>query len=112
MRNRRTGFLAGRHRQRGAALLLLMLAVIITMTTVLVVALDTDRLHTRRQVDTRAMLAQAREALIDYAILQPYRAVDEPFALPCPDIDGSGGYLEGEAHTCLLYTSPSPRDED
>lgn len=91
--------LRARSRQRGAALLLLMLAVIIAMTTVLVVALNTDRLQTRAQVDSRAMLARAREALIDYAILQPYIAIGEPFALPCPDIDGSGGFLEGEAHT-------------
>jgi len=88
-----------RHRQQGAALLLLMLAVIITITTVLVVALDTDRLQTRKQVDSRAMLARAREALLDYAVLQPYAASGQSFSLPCPDLDGSGGYLEGEAHT-------------
>lgn len=88
-----------RHRQRGAALLLLMLSVIIAMTTVLVVALDTNSLETRRQVDSRTTLAQAREALLDYAVLQPYVASGQSFALPCPDINGSGGYLEGEAHT-------------
>jgi hypothetical protein len=80
-------------------LLLLMLAVIIAMTTVLVVALDTNSLETRRQVDARETLAQAREALLNYAVVQPYVAGGQSFGLPCPDINNSGGYLEGEAHT-------------
>lgn len=87
------------HRQRGAALLLLMLAVIVSMTTVLVVALDRDSIESRRQVDARAVLAQAREALLDYALVHPYRVSGDPFSLPCPDLNGAGGYAEGEAHT-------------
>lgn len=93
------------HRQQGAALLLLMLAVIVAMTTVLVVALDMDSLETRRQVDSRTTLAQAREALLNYALVQPYVAGAQSFSLPCPDIDGSGGYLEGEAHTANCGTN-------
>lgn len=86
-------------RQRGAALLLLMLAVIVAMTTVLIVALDKDSIETRRQVDARATLAQAREALLDYAVVQAYAAGAGLFTLPCPDLNGSGAYLEGESHT-------------
>lgn len=99
MRTSPARYLHPGHRQQGAALLLLMLGVIIAMTTVLVVALDRDRLETRRQVDARTTLAQAREALLDYAVVHPYQFSGEPFALPCPDLNGSGAYAEGEAHT-------------
>lgn len=86
-------------RQRGAALLLLMLVVIIASTSVLLVNLNRDELRNRRLTDTRSSLAEAKTALIEYAVLNPDLNAGQPIGLPCPDLDGSGGFVEGEAHT-------------
>ena len=86
-------------RQRGAALILLMLIVIVASTTVLLANVNRDDMRTRRISDTQAMLAKAKEALLEYAVLNPDLNPGRPFSLPCPDIDGSGGLPEGEAHT-------------
>lgn len=86
-------------RQRGAALILLMLIVIVASTTVLLANVNRDDQHTRRMTDTRASLAEAREALLDYAVLNPDLNAGRSFSLPCPDIDASGGLPEGVAHT-------------
>ncbi len=88
-----------RHRQRGAALLLIMLGVIAATATVLLLNLSRDDLRTRQLKHTQAMLAMAREALIDYALLNPDYNPAAAYSLPCPDIDGSGGFADGEAHT-------------
>jgi hypothetical protein len=88
----------GPRRQRGAALLLMMLAVLVSITTVLVTRLDLNKLRSRQLADTQAVLAVAREALLDYATLRQDLAAGAPAMLPCPDIDDSGGFLEGEAH--------------
>ena len=88
----------GPQRQRGAALLLLMLGVILATATVLVVAVNVDALKARRQSVSVDTLAQARSALLDYALVSPQLAPSGPHGLPCPDIDATGGFLEGEAH--------------
>ena len=88
-----------RQRQRGAALLLIMLGVIAATATVLLLNLSRDELRTRQLTQSQAMLATAREALIDYALLNPDLNPGQPYSLPCPDIDASGGFDEGEAHT-------------
>ncbi len=88
-----------RHRQRGAALLLIMLGVIAATATVLLLNLSRDDLRTRQFKQTQSTLAVAREALIDYALLNPDYNPGEPFSLPCPDIDAGGGFADGEAHT-------------
>ncbi len=87
------------HRQRGAALLLIMLGVIAATATVLLANLSRDDLRTRQLTQTQAMLATARAALIDYALVNPDLHPGEPYSLPCPDIDASGGFEDGEAHT-------------
>ena len=89
----------GRHQQSGAALLMLMLAVLAATATVLLATLSNNELKTRRQIETRQVLADARRALIEYAIVNPDLSAAKPHSLPCPDIDASGGLLDGEAHT-------------
>ncbi len=86
-------------RQDGAALILLMLIVIVATATVLLANVNRDDWRTRRLSDTQAELAHAKEALLEYAVLNPDLNPGRPFSLPCPDIDGSGGLPEGRAHT-------------
>lgn len=87
------------HRQRGAALLLLMLVVIIASAAVLLANANSDDSRTRRLIDTRDRLAQSKDALLQYAVLNPDLNSGQPVSLPCPDLDGSGGFAEGVAHT-------------
>jgi len=86
-------------RQRGAALILLMLVVIIASASVLLANLNRDDFRTRRVSDTQATLAAAKEALLEYAVLNPDANPGRSYSLPCPDMDGSGGLPEGEAHS-------------
>jgi len=86
-------------RQRGAALILLMLIVIVASTTVLLANVNRDDVRTRRMSDTQALLAEAKQALLQYAVLNPDMNPGRSFSLPCPDIDASGGLPEGVAHT-------------
>jgi len=88
-----------RPRQHGAALLLAMLAVIVAMSTILLATLSGDDLRIRQLERSQAMLAAARTALIDFALVNPDVNPGEAHSLPCPDIDSSGGFAEGEAHT-------------
>ena len=87
------------HRQRGAALLVMMLGVILATATVLVVTVNVDALKARRQATSLDVLGQARDALLDYALVSPHLAPGGSHGLPCPDLDDTGGFLEGEAHT-------------
>ena len=85
--------------QGGAALLIVMLLVLVAATTVLVSRLDVTDVRTRQQTDAQEALAYARAALIDYAATRPDFYPGDAVKLPCPDIDDSGGWLEGDAHT-------------
>jgi hypothetical protein len=85
--------------QRGAALLVMMLVVLVAATTVLVSRLDVTDARTRQQTDAQEALAIVRGALIDYAATRPDFFPGAAVTLPCPDIDDSGGWPEGEAHT-------------
>lgn len=85
-------------RQRGAALLLFMLVIIVATATILVSGASRDRLAVLQQTDTRAKLEVARTALLDYAALRVDTGDGVAAALPCPDIDDTGGFADGEAH--------------
>ena len=86
-------------RQKGAAILLMMLGVILATATVLLANLSRDDLKTRRLTDARAVLAQAKEALLEYATVNPDLNPGQSISLPCPDLDGGGGLGDGQAHT-------------
>ncbi len=86
-------------RQKGAALLLMMLVVLVSITAILVSSFNSSEARTRQGVATRDSLAQARRALLDYAVVQQDLVAGRPAQLPCPDIDDTGVTIEGEAHT-------------
>ena len=76
-----------------------MLSVIIATATLLVVTVNVDALKVRRQANSLDVLGQARDALLDYALISPQLMPGGSHGLPCPDIDASGGFIEGEAHS-------------
>ncbi|HUW25480.1 MAG TPA: hypothetical protein VMW07_03020 [Gallionella sp.] len=95
--------------QRGAVLLLMLIIVVLGVTAALVGSLSTTALKNARQEKTAAALAQAKEALIGYAITYgDNHPVDltkprEPHGyLPCPDPNGTAGGSnpEGSSETC------------
>lgn len=48
---------------------------------------------------THTTLASAKQALLGFALTYQDRFPGQPLQLPCPDLDTSGGWLDGEAHT-------------
>lgn len=77
----------------------MMLVVLVAATAVLVTKLNSNDARARQLTDTQGVLAEARQALLDYAAVHPDFAPGQTVKLPCPDTDASGGLLEGESHT-------------
>lgn len=76
-------------RQRGAALMLMLVVVIMGISAVLISSLNTTRLKNAREEATANALAQAKEALIGYAITYGDTHAGKVHGyLPCPDNDG------------------------
>jgi len=79
--------------QRGAALLILLLIVLLATTYSFVNSLSTTHLGTERQKKTDEALAQAKDALIAWSVLQGDIGTGtnpRPGTLPCPDTTNSG----------------------
>ena len=74
------------HGQRGATLMIMLVIMVMGAATFLIGSLSTTALKNARQEKTAAALAQAKEALIGYAVKDSNR----PGELPCPDVDGDG----------------------
>ncbi len=89
-------------RQRGAALLIMLVILILGITTILVNSLTSSTVNTARQANTAAALAQAKDALIGYAITYgDTHSGQMPGYLPCPDPNGNAGVNgEGSSETC------------
>ncbi len=87
-----------RSRQKGAALLLMMLVILVALTAVLVGRLNAINPDAARTAETSAALAEAKSALLAWASTLPDRVPGRPVRLPCPDLDGGGGFADGEAH--------------
>lgn len=85
--------------EAGAALLLLMLVVLIASSGLLLAKANGARAALARDSTTQAALAAAKRHLIDYALTHADRQPGQGLQLPCPDIDGGGSWLDGEAHT-------------
>lgn len=96
--------IAGRRRQSGAALLIMMLVVLVAISAILVGRLNSANLSAMRSAKSTAALADAREALLDFAATEPNRVPGAPVRLPCPDLDASGGFADGVAHTSACGT--------
>lgn len=88
-----------RHRQSGAALLLMMLVVIVGAAAVLVTKLNRNSMRFVQSTATQVALADAKDALLSYALSYPDTHASAAIQLPCPDLDDTGGTLDGESHT-------------
>lgn len=88
-----------RRRQSGAALLLIMLVVIVSAAAVLVTKLNRNSSHIGQLMTSQVALADAKDALLAYALSYPDTHSNGASQLPCPDLDASGSTLDGEAHT-------------
>lgn len=86
------------YRQRGAALMVMLVIVVMGISAALVGSLSATALKTARQETTAAALAQAKDALIGYAITYGDVYPGEVHGyLPCPDM--ANGNTEGMAET-------------
>ena len=84
-------FNQGRGKQRGAALMVMLVIMVIGAAVFLVSALNSSALQTKRDKITADALAQAKEALIGYAVGVNFTGgLERPGDLPCPDMDNNG----------------------
>lgn len=77
-------------RQRGTLLLLALVLALAVIACVIAMDLAAAAGGARRERVSEAALAQAREALIAYAVDRPINATVGPGYLPCPDLDNDG----------------------
>lgn len=94
-------------RQRGAAMMVMLVIMILGATAFLVSSLSSSALKTARQETNASALAQAKEALLGYAVSNTTR----PGELPCPDSDDDGALTinvdyVGNSCTTLLGRLP------
>ena len=91
-------------RQRGGALLVMLVILVIGITTAFVTNLSSTAISNKRNQTTADALAQAKEALIGYAVTygdDPDHVGETDGYLPCPDMDGTAGTNpEGSSETC------------
>jgi len=76
----------GNPKQRGAVLMIMVAILVVAFAAFLVGSLSLSTLNSARQEKTAAALAQAKDALIGYAVSDPNR----PGELPCPDYNNDG----------------------
>jgi type II secretory pathway pseudopilin PulG len=91
-------FNQGRGKQHGAVLTIMLVIMIVGIAAILVNSLSSATLKNARQKNTAAALAQAKDALIGFAITYSNTHTTSPQVngyLPCPDI--AGGLTEGSA---------------
>ena len=95
------------HLQHGAVLMLMLLIMVLGTAVFLVSTLSTSALKNARKEITALALAQAKEALISYAIssenINGGAGTSRPGNFPCPDTDapGSSGYGDEQA-SCAI----------
>jgi len=85
--------LAGRRlqrNQRGVALLIFLVLLVMGGLTYLVNSFSPAEIEAKRQRKTEAALAQAKDALIGYAVSVDISTTRRPGDLPCPDRDNDG----------------------
>lgn len=87
-------------KQRGAALLVMLVIVVMGIAAALINSLSTTVLKTARQETTAAALAQAKDALIGYAVTYGDSHSSSYGYLPCPDTnnDGSSDTNQGSTY--------------
>ncbi|MEQ1803194.1 MAG: hypothetical protein ABL989_14795 [Gammaproteobacteria bacterium] len=90
-----------RARQRGAALLIMLLLLVLGGTVLFSRSLLSQLPGAARARANAELLAEAKEALLGYAVTWDATHPGELGFLPCPDIDATGILNEGEAHELL-----------
>jgi type II secretory pathway pseudopilin PulG len=105
----------GRVTQRGAILIILLVLIVVGIAAILVNSLTSTGAKNARQQNTAAALAQAKAALIGYAISYGDTHSNQvPGYLPCPDTDGDNGLQSegvGEYSTSSCNSSPSTNQD-
>ena len=76
----------------------MMLVVLVAASAILVNRLSAMNLANARAERSTTALADARDALLAFAATEPDRVPGAPVRLPCPDVDASGGFEDGESH--------------
>jgi|ERR1039458_3938882 type II secretory pathway pseudopilin PulG len=94
-------FNPGRGKQHGAVLMIMLVIMIVGIAAILVNSLSSATVGNARQKNTAATLAQAKDALIGYAITYGDTHSGQVHGyLPCPD--NAGGNPEGSAEPSCL----------
>lgn len=97
-----------KQRQHGAALMVMLVILILGVSTALVGTLSSSALQNTRQESSAVALAQAKDALIGYAIT--YGDINSGKAhgyLPCPDTDNDGSINSNQSPTqCAVKNIP------
>ncbi len=90
-------------RQAGAALMIMLLILVLGAAALFARDLGRRSAATDRIATSAAALARAKEALLGYALTSDAASPGSIGLLPCPDINTSGAFAEGEAHAsaCL-----------
>ena len=92
-------FNSGRSTQRGAALMVMLVIMVMGAAAILVSLLTSSALKTTQLNNSAAALAQAKEALIGYAVTYGDANANQAHGyLPCPDVDDTGFLAEGVEH--------------
>lgn len=92
------------HAQRGAAMMVMLVIMVMGTAAFLVSALSNTSLKNTRDKNNEAVLAQAKDALISFAVTDKNNT--SPGSLPCPDNLGAG---EAEvAANCTAYIGRLP----
>ena len=94
----------GGYRQRGQAMLLVVMLFGMAAALLVYGMVDTSSLVLRRDRDTAAALAMAKEALIGRAVADDNR----PGSLPCPDTDNNGSAELFVGNDCPSYIGRLP----
>lgn len=96
-----SNFLYCQHKQRGAALIIMLIIMVMGALTFLVSSLNSSALQINRDKITANALAQAKEALISYAISSENASglTARPGNFPCPDTDAPGTTGYGDENT-------------
>jgi type II secretory pathway pseudopilin PulG len=83
-------------------MLVMLVILVMGITTAFITSLSSTAVSNRRNHSTAEVLAQAKEALIGYALTYGDTHSGDPHGyLPCPDTDGSAGSnAEGSSETC------------
>jgi len=94
----------GRRKQRGAALIIMMVIMVMGAATFLVSSLNKPGLQIELDKKTAEALAQAKEALISYAVSSENTgsASARPGNFPCPDTDAPGAAGYGDENTSCV----------